>query len=297
MKTLSDVSIHAWLLENKITTERNEPLDFKKHLYLFDIYSDFSPKLVCYKAAQIGFSTMAILKTIYAAHKYGMEVVYTLPTQGDVYDFVRAKVNRVIALNPSLQKLTADLNTMEQKRIGTNMIYYRGTFTEKQALMVTSDWNVHDEEDRSDQQVIQQYHSRLQHSKYAWEHHFSNPSVEGNGVSRYWAESDQKHWFIHCPKCNREQFLMWPDSVDPERKCYQCKFCHAELSDNDRRIGRWAKKKSETQAEFSGYWVSLLMAPWIPAAEILNLFNTKSKVYFCNFVLVLPYFGECNKVT
>src|SRR3990167_358780 len=145
---LSDVSIHAWIVENQIKNERGEPIDFRNHLFLYDIYSDFSPKLVCYKAAQVGFSTLAILKKFFVAYKRGMDLIYTLPTQGDVYDFVGGKVNRIIAANPILQEYVKDRDTMEQKRVGNNVVYYRGTFTEKQALMVPSDWNIHDEEDR-----------------------------------------------------------------------------------------------------------------------------------------------------
>jgi hypothetical protein len=49
--------------------------------------------------------------------------------------------------------------------------------------------------------------------------------------------------------------------------------------------------------EFSGYWISLLMAPWITADEIINYYETKSAEYFANFVLGLPYVGEGNQVT
>lgn len=292
---LSDISIHAWIHEHNIKNERGEPIDFRNHLYQFDIFSDFSPKLVCYKAAQVGFSTIAILKKFFVAYKRKMDIIYTLPTQGDVYDFVGGKVNRIIAANPILKEYVKDRDTMEQKRVGNNVVYYRGTFTEKEALMVSSDWNIHDEEDRSNQEVIQQYHSRLQHSPHQWEHHFSNPSVEGNGVSRYWAKSDQKHWFIKCSHCNADQYLSWPDSIDQEKKIFICRKCHNPLSDEDRRVGRWVKKFRDR--EFSGYWISLLMTPWTSAADIVHLFNNKTKDYFWNFVLGLPYIGEGNKVT
>lgn len=292
---LSDHSIHAWLMEYDIKNERGEPIDFKNHAYLFDIYSDFSPKMVGYKAAQVGWSTLAILKKFFIAYKRKMDIIYTLPTQGDVYDFVGGKVNRIIAANSILKEYVQDRDTMEQKRVGSNVVYYRGTFTEKEALMVSSDWNIHDEEDRSNQDVVQQYHSRLQHSRYAWEHHFSNPSVEGNGVSRYWSKSDQKHWFIKCSSCNHEQYLSWPESIDQERKIYICKHCHRELKEEDRRVGRWIKKF--LNKEYSGYWISLMMTPWTSAAQICDLFNNKSKDYFWNFVLGLPYIGEGNKVT
>ena len=295
---LSEASIHAWILEHNIKNERGEPIDFRNHLYLFDIYSDFSPKLVCMKAAQIGFTTAAILKLFWAIKHYGLDSIYTMPTQADAYSvLVKGKVNRIIAQNPILKSYVKDSDAVEQKQVGSNIAYFRGTFTEGEALAVTSDWNIHDEEDRSDQIVIQQYSSRTQHSKFGWQHHFSNPSVEGNGVSRYWPLSDQKHWFITCPHCKKEQFLMWPDSIDMERQCYQCKFCHGLLSDDDRRVGRWVKKKTATEPEYSGYWISLLMAPWVSASEVIKLFNTKSKEYFWNFVLGLPYVGEGNKVT
>jgi hypothetical protein len=64
---LDSISIHSWIQTNQIKTENGKLLDFKSHRYLFDIYRDTSPLLVCLKAGQIGFSTMAILKTIWLA--------------------------------------------------------------------------------------------------------------------------------------------------------------------------------------------------------------------------------------
>jgi hypothetical protein len=295
MLKLEDISIQAWLADHHITTETSQPLDLKSHLFLYDIYNDLSEKLICLKAAQIGFSTMAILKSLYAADKFKMECIYTLPTVTDAGDFVSGKVNRIINNNPYLISLTQDKDSVEQKKVRDNVIYYRGTWTEKAALMVSSDLNIYDEEDRSKQEVIAQYASRLQHSKYGWEWHFSNPSVEGNGVSRYWSASDQKHWFIKCGSCSREQYLSWPQSLDTARRCYVCKVCGSVLSDEDRRKGRWVKKYKDR--EYSGYWISLLMAPWISADYIIKQYETKSKEYFANFVLGLPYVGEGNTVT
>lgn len=291
---LENLSILAWIQEHGIRTETGEPLDMRSHLFLFDPYRDFSPKQVTYKAAQIGYTTMWILKSFWACKQYGMDAIYTLPTATDVVDFAGGKVNRMIANNPILQQYVKDRDTVEQKRVGDNVIYYRGTWVEKSALMISSDWNIHDEVDRSKQSIISQYASRLQHSEFQWESHFSNPSVEGNGVSRYWPLSDQKHWFILCKACKKEQYMDWPDSVDLERKVFQCKFCHKELSDNDRRVGRWVKKFKDR--EWSGYWIPLLIAPWVSASQIIEYAEKKSPEYFANFVLGLPYVGEGNKI-
>jgi len=291
----NQTNIIKWLRDHNIKNEGGVSLDFYDHLFLYDIYADQSPKLVCYKAAQIGFSTMAILKSLWLAKHKHFDCVYTMPTANDVKDFVGGKVNRIINQNPILLEYVKDKDSVEQKQVGDNIIYYRGTWTEKAAIAVSSDLNIHDEEDRSKQSVIQQYASRLQHSKYKWEWHFSNPSVEGNGVSRYWNKSDQKHWFIKCGGCDKEQFLSWPKSINIERREFVCKECGKGLSREERRVGRWIQKYKNR--EFSGYWISLLMAPWVTADEIINYHETKSAEYFANFVLGLPYVGEGNQVT
>lgn len=293
---LSDISILAWIAENKIYNESGNPLDFKDHAFLIDIYEDQSPKLVCYKAAQIGFTTMALLKSMWLAKTKGMDVIYTMPTADDIKTIVGGKSNRLITQNPILQNYVKDKDSIEQKQVGNNLIYFRGTWTDRAALSVSSDLNIHDEEDRSKQEVIQQYSSRLQHSRFKYEWHFSNPSVEGNGVSRYWSRSDQKHWFIRCTGCTREQYLSWPESIQRDKAIFICKHCHKELTRKERQIGRWLKKYTDTR-EYSGYWISLLMAPWITAEEIIKYYETKSAEYFSNFVLGLPYVGEGNQVT
>ena len=80
-----------------------------------------------------------------------------------------------------------------------------------------------------------------------------------------------------------------------ELKQFVCKLCHAILSDDDRRRGRWVQKFKGR--EWSGYWVPLLLAPWMPASKIIEYHNGKTEEYFHNFVLGKPYAGSGNKVT
>lgn len=99
--------------------------------------------------------------------------------------------------------------------------------------MVSSDWNLYDEIDASKADVVEQYATRLQHSPYKYEHYFSHPSAQGTGIDRYWQKSDQKHWFITCPSCQKKQYLEWPQSIENDE--YVCKFCKAVLSNDDRK--------------------------------------------------------------
>ena len=292
---LSDISIQAWIQENGLKTETGKPLDLRDHLFLYDIFCDESPRIVGMKAAQIGWSTLATLKSFFTIKKYGIDAIYTLPTDSDVGDFVGGKVNRLIVQNPILEEYTADRDTVEQKQIGANMLYFRGTWTKKAAMMVPADLLIHDEYDASKQEVLGDYESRLQHSSYKWQWVFSHPSVAGYGVSRFWEKSDQKKWHILCAGCQKSQVLTWPDSIDVQKLAYVCKFCQKELTNEERRVGRWVAENPG--AEWSGYWINLMMCPWVSAKEIVKYSVEKSAQYFYNRVLGLPYVGESNTVT
>lgn len=293
---LDKLSIHAFLDKYQIKTDTGIPLDWKNHKFMWDIYKDFSPKQVWMKAAQITASTCATFKAFWIAKNKRMDIIYTLPTESDRNTFVGGKVNRIIAQNPILLEWTKDKDSVEQKQVGDNFIHYRGTWTQKTAIMIPSDLNIYDEVDASKQDVIEQYATRLQHSKHRWEWYFSHPSATGFGVDKFWEKSDQKHWLIKC-SAGHEQYLDWPESIDPERQCFQCKECKVEITDNERMNGRWARKIGKEDAEFSGYWIPLLIAPWVSAKDILKYSKDKTEEYFCNKVLGKPYVGGGNKLT
>jgi len=291
---LEMADIHIFNEVNQIKNESGKVLDFKNHAFLWDIYSDMSPHQAVRKCAQIGFSTTAIIKSLWLAKSRKMDMIYTMPTYSDMHTFVTGKVNRIIEQNPVLQQWTQDKDTIEQKRIGDSVIYYRGTWSEREALSVSSDLNVHDEVDRSNLKVVEQYYSRLQHSDYAWQWMFSNPSVPEMGVDKLWSRSDQKHWFIKCEHCGKQQYLTMANIIKVgEHYIYGCVKCHKEM---DRHHGEWVKRWSESK-EVSGYWISLLMAPWVTADNIKLLERTKTPEYFANFVLGAPYVGSGNVVT
>lgn len=301
-KQLAEQNIHCFIDAYNIKNEQGNILDFHKHAFLWDIYEDFSPHQAIMKAAQIGFTTTAIIKSLWLAHTNKMDMIYTMPTYSDVNTLVTSKVNRIIEQNPILQQWTAKKDTIEQKRVGESLIYYRGTWSEREALSVSSDLNVHDEVDRSNLKVVDQYYSRLQHSKFHWQWLFSNPSVPEMGVHKLWSRSDQKHWFVRCTSCGKKQYLVMENIVknDKGEWYFGCKECKAELDRNNGQwVARWKDKtynKDTNPNGVNGYWISLLMAPWVSADTIKDLEKNKPADYFSNFVLGLPYTGSGNTV-
>ena len=137
----------TWVIKHGIKNEVGMPIDFTKRKYLRAIYDDLSPNQVLLKPPQIGATVMNTIKSLYVAKKKRRQIIYTLPTQGDVQDMVGGSFNRIIAQNPILSEWTKDHDTIEQKAVGDSMIFYRGTFTSKQAMMIPSGLNIHDEVD------------------------------------------------------------------------------------------------------------------------------------------------------
>ncbi len=293
-----------WTLKYQIKNETGLPIEFEHHAFMWDLYNDMSPLQVWLKPPQIGATVAQVIKTMYVAKKLKKDIVYTLPTYSDVNDMAGGKINRIIAQNPILRTWVKVHDTVDQKAVGENIIHYRGSFSTKAAMMVSSDLNVHDEVDASDPSVIEQYETRLQAKADGWRWYFSHPSDVDRGVDKYWQQSDQKHWFITCPHCKKEQYLSWPESIDKDKKCYICKHCNGTLSDKDREKGRWIAKYSKQWQKinnidkpFSGYWISQLMCSWISAEKILKDYEEKSPEYFTNYVLGLPYAGGDSKLS
>jgi len=275
------------------------PLSFDKRKYLIDIYNDFSPKQVLLKPPQMGASTMNTLKALYVARFKKKDIIYTLPTDEIRDDFVTGTVNRITVQNEELSRWVKNHDSVERKEVGDNIVRFRGTWNPKQAMTVPASLLIHDEVDASNLENIVLYETRqeaqeLKENKWRW--YFSHPSIAGFGVDIYWQQSDKKEWVITCDECKKQQILTWPDSIDKERLCYQCKYCKKALTNEERIFGEW---KPIARGEFSGYHVSQLMLYNKSAADILEAFNDpqKNQQYFYNYVLGLPYVGSENKIT
>lgn len=292
IKDLENVSIHAWIYANGIKTESGQPLDFRQHRYLFDIYRDESPLLCCIKAGQIGFSTMAILKTIWLTQNKKLDVGYILPTVEMVQKFVGSKVNRMAQQNPVIQNLMKDKDSISQKQIGENYIFYLGAMTDRSAIMLSLDLLVADEYDKAPQEILEIYDSRLQHSRYGYKWVFSNPTIPDFGVSRYWDISDKKMWHIK-HSCG-EIYPMTEECIDYDAEIYRCPHCKGEIDDECRRMGEWVKT---AKGKWSGYWIPLWIAPHMGADKIAEYKRTKSKEYFYNFVAGLPYINTADMLS
>lgn len=288
-KKLIAVSTLAWIKNEGIVNEKGKPIEFYDHPFLIDIYADQAQEIVVQKGSQIGVSTWAILDAIHDAKYQGINQIHTLPTATDVTRFVPSKVNLIIKNNPSIfRDISGDIDAVTQKQIGKAFIFYRGTFSEREAIMLSSDKNIIDELDKSDMGVVRDYNSRLGASELAKKRFISTPTIPNFGINRLFDLSDQKHWRFNCPKCKFRQHMEWEKNVDFENKIYVCQKCHNEITANTIRCGEWEARYPGR--ETSGYWIPQMIATYRTCADLIKeLEDAEDEEYFYNFVLGVPY--------
>lgn len=284
----------AWITLNSFVNENQEPIEFRDHRFMIDVYADDADDLVCKKSAQVGFSVMAILKCLWLMKYAGVNVIYALPTNNVVQDFVKPKVDPLVSSNKAITDLMGN-DSVSQKKVGDRFIYFKGGFSEREAISISGDILVIDEYDRMpNMQVVNTFDSRLQASKSPRRWRFSNPSQVGFGVDSLYNDSDQRHWFVQCSHCKHRSWMDWEkdetyDShyVDIVRAIYACGKCGKEITDNDRRNGEWVVKYPHRKRH--GYWISQMMAPWVSAARIIEQKDESNVEFFHNFVLGKAY--------
>lgn len=293
----------AFVLANNILNENGDPITFKRHKFLLDIYMDNSPQMVIEKCSQIGGSTAIIIKSIHLAHYRKANIIYLLPSKSIVKDFVLPKVDPLISSNPAIKAMVGTTDNLGLKSFGMGtdqrFVYFRSSWDEDSGISLSAHIVISDEYDRSNKKAVDTYQTRLDAAKLTrpdlgWDWRFSNPTLDGYGVDELYQQSDQKKWMTKCSRCSHWQCLSFPENINFQTECYICVKCKGVLSDDDRRNGMWVKMYPGRP--ISGYRINQLMASWIPASKIIA--NSKGdQSIFYNFTLGLPYTSKDIQVT
>lgn len=290
----------AWIMFNNMVNENQEKIEFDNHRFMIDFYADDADDIVSRKSAQVGFSVAAIIKSAHECEFNKQNVIYVLPTNNVIGDFVKPKVNPLITSNPAFARIVKD-DSVGLKRIGNRSLFFKGGFSDREAISITGDILVIDEYDRMpSMSVVNTFDSRLQASKHPKRWRFSNPSQVGFGVDALYQDSNQLHWMVTCSHCGYVSYMNWEKEdyewsgetvmshyVDREDAIYACGDCGEEISDHDRRMGEWMAKYPERKRH--GYWFSQMMAPWVSAKRVIEQFEESNLEFFHNFVLGKAY--------
>lgn len=291
-----------WLLANKVTTETGVPFEFTERQFMVQILNDFSKYKTVRKCAQVGLSAEYVAIGGFIAQELGFNIAHTLPDKNVVESFVMPKADVIIDGNAALRdNLIVNNKGLKGYMRGGNpkdvrFVYYRGAYSQKEAINFSVDMLIRDEIDRSDQKVMSTYPSRMDASEHKLTWDLSNPTAIGFGIDLSYQESDQMHWFVKCNHCGHEWFFDWPDDdgqidsrchyIDIKRAIRACGKCHKEISHKSLCFGRWVAKHPELPTR--GYWISQLFAPWKSALELVQASKGDPEI-FHNFNLGKAY--------
>lgn len=256
------------------------PFRFAEHEYLKAIYDDTSQHVVLSKAAQIGGTTFAVLRSVHACIG-GLSVVYFFPTRTDVLDFSKSRVSPLLAENRFLAEAISETDTAGLKRIGEGYMYMRGMQSTIGMKSVPADLLVFDELDESEPNAKAMAKERLAHSDYKRIIELSNPSFPDYGIDEQFQKSDQRHWTLKCPACGRwtAPVKEFPIKLGQEVTIIRpstdgtyylaCPQCGGAL---DIAAGEWVA--DFPGRSIHGYRISQLFSSKISPGEILDEYQT-----------------------
>jgi phage terminase large subunit GpA-like protein len=108
---------------------------------------------------------------------------------------------------------------------------------------------------------------------------FSTPTVKGiSRIEKAFNESDQRYFYVPCPKCGAFQRLRWGqvkyNKDDIKNAYYECEHCSAKLSDTDRiraiKLGHWIAEQPFNG--IAGFHLNEFYSPWRKLSDIVQDF-------------------------
>lgn len=277
-----------WALKYRLI--KGKPMSFHNFPYQKEILDDLYPKQVMKKSAQMGISEIMLTKLFWFGDYELGKAIYTFPTHKDMIQYGASRLPQIIEgcidvtpddpyWNPKYVNSPTTyiesmlyINNASMRRINDFFIYYKGTFGDNSAISIDSDWNLHDEVNFSNQNVLNKFKSRLGASDMAWEYQFSTPTIPGFGVSKTFIKSDMRVWEVRCPHCSKSYKMDFERNVtelaNGKGFIYICHNCKFEIKPDTIRNGHFVAQSPG--AEWHGYHISKMMNPRFTANQLIE---------------------------
>jgi hypothetical protein len=301
-QTFGDTKVlpfHEWVEKSSIILD-GKPFSFERHEYLRTPYQDDHPHIVEKKAAQMGLTSKAMLRTIYSLQfKKYRGVLYLFPSRSDVLDFSKGRISPLIEENEEIARMVRDTDSAGIKAIGKGFLYLRGMKSRIGLKSIPADFLIFDELDEAPQNAVDMAMERMSHSEYKEVWKLSNPTLPDYGIDKAFQETDQRHWLLKCEKCGESTCLedTFPDCLLEigGRVIRACGKCKAEL--NPALGGEWVAKKPSI-SDKRGYHYSQLFSQFVSPAEILHQFRTTTNLTdFYNLKIGVAYVEAENRLS
>jgi hypothetical protein len=320
-------SFALFLLEKwKISSgeSRGELYSFKERPFLYDVALDTFQKVVVQKSAQCGITELMVAWAVWKAIYKKGNILYGFPALQQLRQLVGGRVRPSIEDNTFVASKISGVMNLEQIQIGGNTLYFRGVMNRRQMISVDVSTLLVDELDTAVLEansndfgnVVYTLEKRLGAASHPQMRYFSTPSYPGMGISAEYAGddtnpgSDQRVWMVRCPKCRKEQQILWDENIvdlnedkrgrseyapDARRICTGC---HIELNPDTVVSGKYVPLKPQLSKTCHGYQVSKLMLanPNLNQMWLDSLNALKEQEFRCSD-LGVPFEPKGSKIT
>jgi len=289
-----------------------DSFSFKNHEYLKKPYEKVHSFEVHEKASQVGITTMAILKNLWICSEKAYKSIYFFPTAGDVKDFSKERLDKLINdsgyLQSQIKKYSKkNVDNLGLKRIGEGSLYLRGLFDSKQGRDGKSGTKVksidagsvtYDELDEMQPLQIEAAEHRTDHHYNPYKIYLSTPTAPNLGINALFNNSTQNYYIFKCAGCGKDICFEqeFPDCLARQKNGSVKRVCPKCKKEVDLNAGRWVE--FQPSKEMVGFHYSQLWAKWIKGEDILNEFEDveKNKTIFYNHRIGIPYIDIKNKL-
>lgn len=243
--------------------------------YLRAIHDDLGPRIVVEKGTQVGLSETALNRAFHALAARNLDVLYAMPTDGDVRDFSAGRFARTLETSPALAHLFRATDNVHHKRAGQANLYLRGAQSEAGLTSIPVALVILDEYDLMADRSVELASQRLGGQARWTRIDISKPSLPGLGIDAAFLASDRRRWRVPCARCSSGEPLRFPDSLDGDlmasasEVAWRCLACGSRWTEEQKRdaVDRGWWEPDRPSAELRGYHVPQLLSPVRTAAD------------------------------
>lgn len=259
------------------------PWKFDHHPWLKEMHDNVAEIIIGQKAAQMGYTEVALNKVFKAIDIDGVSVLYVLPASTpDASDFSTARFDPALEMSEHLQNMFTDVKNIGHKRAGNANLYIRGSRSRSQLKSIPVGLVIVDEKDEMVQENVPMIFERMSGQLFKQVFQISTPTIDNYGINADFRISTQRIYCFKCPHCKKYTHFEYPkclvitaeDITDQKlRDSYLiCKECNVKLDHEDKinylsiKNAKWIPTYEDRDIE--GYHISQLYSMTVKPQDI-----------------------------
>lgn len=304
------LSVSAWAERNRVMPQGSSvpgPFRFLRTPYMrepSDAVSDPAvDRLTIMSAAQVAKTELILNAIGYLMDQDPGPALLVLPRDEDVIQMIQRRVRPMLEASPRMARLISQAKTdnkLKELKLGSGMLFGAGSNSPADLASKPIRYLFMDEVDKYPAwsgREADPVSLALERTNTFWDRKViltSTPTTRSGLIYREWDLSDQREYWVPCPRCGvfsvlRFESVKWPkEQRDPDRlersgiATYECPACRQEWGDGEKpealSRGVWCPAKAtvgpagevigDTRSAHRGYHISRLYAPWITFSQV-----------------------------